>query len=71
MPDDDLTIQQVADELGVTPEAVLYLVRKERLPARRFGRQWAIRRSDLDTFRELWEQRQRPGPPSEAKSEAA
>mgnify|MGYP000918293849 CR=1 FL=1 len=71
MGDDDLTIQQAAQELGVTTEAVFYLVKRGRLPAHRFGRQWAIRRADLETFRVDWERRQRPGPAPEAKRRAA
>lgn len=44
----DLTLQEAAQELGVTQRRVLYLIRRGRLPATKFGWQWSIKRSDLE-----------------------
>ncbi len=43
-----LTVAQAAEYLQVNPETVRRAARAGRLPAARIGRQWRIRRADLD-----------------------
>jgi excisionase family DNA binding protein len=45
-----LTLQQVADELGVHYMTAYRYVRLGMLPAEREGRSWVVQRSDLDEF---------------------
>ena len=47
----DLTLNQVAQELNRSLEQVRRYVRGGKLPARKLGLQWFVRRKDLDTFR--------------------
>jgi excisionase family DNA binding protein len=44
---DELTALEAADELGVSVRRLQELVKTGRLPARRFGRAYVIRREDL------------------------
>lgn len=44
---DLLTTAQAAAQLGITPNRLRVLIRKKRLPAVRFGRDWQIREADL------------------------
>ena len=46
--DDDLTVQQVADLLGVHYMTAYRYVRTGSLAARRVGTEWRVRRSDVD-----------------------
>lgn len=50
---DWLTTQQAADDLGVKRRNVQDLITRKRLSAQRVGRDWLIRRSDLDAVRNL------------------
>ena len=47
---DHLTTQQAGRILGVTSQRVLALIRDERLPAVKVGRDWLIARQDLEKF---------------------
>lgn len=60
---DLLTVDQAAGELGVTARRVRALIKDERLRAEKVGRDWLIRKRDLDAVRE-----RKPGRP--AKGEA-
>jgi excisionase family DNA binding protein len=42
-----LTVQEVADRLGVTRERVYKLITDKRLPATKFGRDWQIQEKHL------------------------
>jgi hypothetical protein len=48
---EDLTLNQVAQELDRSLEQVRRYVRGGKLPARKLGMQWFVSRKDLDTFR--------------------
>jgi excisionase family DNA binding protein len=52
MADDEpyLTVQQVADELGVTRQTIYDWIRKKKLPATQVLRTVRIKRSDLDNL---------------------
>ena len=49
--EDDLKLNQVAQELGKSLEQVRRYVREGKLPARKLGMQWFVTRRDLDAFR--------------------
>jgi excisionase family DNA binding protein len=55
---DVLNTAEAAQELHVTPDRVRKLIRAQRLPARKLGRDWAIARTDLAGVTE-----RRPGRP--------
>lgn len=44
---DVLNTAEAAQELNVTPDRVRKMIRAQRLPARKLGRDWAIARTDL------------------------
>lgn len=46
-----LTATQAAALLGITPRRVRALIKAGRLPAAKFGRDWLITPTDLDTVR--------------------
>ena len=48
---EDLTLMQVARELGRSLEQVRRYVREEKLPARKLGMQWFVKRRDLKAFK--------------------
>ncbi len=50
-PEEDLKLNQVAQELGRSLEQVRRYVREGKLPARKLGMQWFVTRRDLDIFR--------------------
>jgi excisionase family DNA binding protein len=50
-----LTIEEVLGYLKVTSRTIYRLIRSGELPAMRVGRQWRLRRRDLD----VWLERQR------------
>jgi excisionase family DNA binding protein len=63
-PDEQITTTEAGKRLGVTPERIYQLIEEEKLPAKRFGKAWMIRASDLDLVRD------RPkGRPRKKKSE--
>ena len=49
--EEDLKLNQVAQELGRSLEQVRRYVREGKLPARKLGMQWFVTRRDLDSFR--------------------
>lgn len=59
--DETLIIKQVAEILGIGTSGVRMLIYNNRLPATKRGRDWLIRKSDLDAYQE---QRRKPGRPS-------
>lgn len=46
-----MLVPQAAQELGVSRFTVWKYIDSQRLPAFRVGRDWIIRRADLDTFK--------------------
>jgi excisionase family DNA binding protein len=56
--DTPLTTQEAAERLGVSVRWVQALIKAERLPARKHGRDWLIDPSDLEPLRDL-----KPGRP--------
>ena len=46
-----ISTNEAAQELGVTVHRVRVLIKEERLPAQKIGRDWIIRWSDLDRVR--------------------
>lgn len=57
-----LTVDQAADELGVTPRRVRALIKAERLAAEKVGRDWLIKPKDLEAVRD-----RKPGRPPAAE----
>ncbi len=49
--EEDLKLNQVAQELGRSLEQVRRYVREGKLPAKKLGMQWFVTRRDLDSFR--------------------
>jgi excisionase family DNA binding protein len=47
-----LTVQEVAELMGVHENTVYRWIRDDGLPARRAGKLWRIRREDLETWTE-------------------
>lgn len=43
----DLTTREAAEKLGVSVRQIQTLIGQERLPARKFGRDWLIKEEDL------------------------
>lgn len=59
---DDYVLSDTAiRELGMSHWAVLKAMQRGNLPARKIGRQWFIRRADLEAFKES-RRRPRTGP---------
>jgi MerR family transcriptional regulator, light-induced transcriptional regulator len=56
-----MTLQQVADDLGVHYMTVYRYVRQGRLPATRHGTQWRIRAADLEAYRNTPRERRGAG----------
>ena len=50
-PQEDLKLNQVAQELGKSLEQVRRYAREGKLPARKLGMQWFVTRRDLDAFK--------------------
>ncbi len=48
MPEDILTIREVADYLKVTERTLYRLVQEGKLPSFRVGNSWRFRREDLE-----------------------
>lgn len=44
-------VTAAADELNLSPNRVRQLIKLERLPAQRIGREYAITREDLEAFK--------------------
>lgn len=42
-----MTTEQAAERLGVSPQRVRMLIKEERLPATRLGRDWLVNEKDL------------------------
>lgn len=49
-PDDLLSLHQVAKSLGVVTATARLLVREGKLPGKRLGRYWRVRREDLEIY---------------------
>jgi excisionase family DNA binding protein len=47
---DLLTVEEAADILRVSPKTVREWLRKGKLVSLKFGKQWRIRRQDLESF---------------------
>jgi excisionase family DNA binding protein len=47
-PDQEMTVSEVAEVYGVTPQAVRAAAKRGALPARKSGSAWLIRRRDAD-----------------------
>lgn len=62
---DMLTTREVAERLGVTMKRVQAMIRDERLPASKAGRDYMIRVADLSLVAD-----RKPGRPPKAKPEA-
>jgi excisionase family DNA binding protein len=58
-----LTTQEAADRLGVTRRRIQELIQLDRLPARKIGRDYVIRESDLKLVEE-----RKPGRPRREKT---
>jgi len=50
MPDDWLTVDEIAKDLKVTIETVRNWIKSKQLTAYKVGRDYRIRRSDYDVF---------------------
>ena len=50
MPDKMLSVEEIADELGVNPETVRVWIRSGELVAFSIGKGYRISRADLDDF---------------------
>jgi len=50
MPEDILTIREVADYLKVTERTLYRLVQDGKLPAFKVGNSWRFRRADIDAW---------------------
>jgi len=50
MPDKMLSVEEIADELGVNPETVRVWIRSGELVALSIGKGYRISRADLDDF---------------------
>jgi excisionase family DNA binding protein len=48
--EDYVTVADVASRLNIHPESVRRLIRNEKLPARKFGNAWLVKRSILEQF---------------------
>jgi len=47
-PEEQLTLPQVAQLLGLNASTIRLWVTEQRLPAERVGRRWMVRRGDLE-----------------------
>ena len=47
---DFFTVYEVADLLGFHWQTVLRMIRSGELPAKKYGRQWRIKKADLEAF---------------------
>lgn len=47
----ELTTKEAAENLGVSVRQIQTLISRNRLPARKFGRDWIIREEDLELVR--------------------
>lgn len=49
--DDYMTTEEVAAALGITKRAVQKLIERDRLPAKKAGRDYLIARSDFEAYK--------------------
>lgn len=61
----ELTTKEVAEKLNISVRQVQTLIKQEKLPATKKGRDWFIKEQDL----ELVQERKKTGRPPKAKSE--
>ena len=45
-----LSVDEVADAIGVTKQTVTRLIRSEKLPAEKVGNKWVIREESLENY---------------------
>lgn len=64
MSEKKLTTNEAAQELGVTPVRVRAMIRAGRLHAEKHGRDYMIKKSDIEPLRE-----RKPGRPSKKKEQ--
>jgi excisionase family DNA binding protein len=55
-----LTTKQASDLLGISVRGIHSLIKRGRLRADKFGRDWMIKREDLDLFKENKRSKGRP-----------
>jgi excisionase family DNA binding protein len=60
MPEECMRTDEVAADLEVSKTVVWRQINAGRLPAKKFGRDWRIKREDFEHFRTLRRQRGRP-----------
>ena len=46
-----LTVGEAAELLGITPRALNHAIERGRVPAKRFGTQWALTLRDVEAYR--------------------
>lgn len=46
-----VTVNQAAELLGMTPQSVRQAINDDRLRAQKFGRDWQIKRADVEAYR--------------------
>ena len=61
-----LTTKAVAEILGINIRTVHSLIKRDRLPAEKFGRDWLIKVEDLEKYRA---DRRRPGRPKKTNND--
>ncbi|MDR3577060.1 MAG: helix-turn-helix domain-containing protein [Anaerolineaceae bacterium] len=61
-----LTTKDVAEILGINIRTVHSLIKRARLPAEKFGRDWLVKVEDLEIYKE---NRRRPGRPKKIESD--
>lgn len=67
--DEMLTVKEVSDTLRMGTLTVYKLIHAEVIPAYKIGRQWRIRRGDLNAYIES--QRTKPGQRAKSEKESA
>ena len=45
-----LSVEEIADHLGVSKETIYRWVEKQKIPAHKVGRQWKFKVSDVDKW---------------------
>lgn len=62
MSEDEMTVTEAAVLLDVTRTAVIRLVQRGSLPARKLGNFYVLKRADVLAYKESRAGRQKPGP---------
>lgn len=61
MTDRELTLAEVAASLRVSVDTARDLLTSEQIPARKQGRQWRVRESDVEAYKEALRTKRTPG----------